>query len=105
MLYDVVYRPGHPPLSLNLMAAFSKLHGVIDSYSEEGGVVRIKRLGATYRVDAVQAVDLLLRMLRERPPLADLAIRMCSVEQRPPSPDQGDGAPAHVTPADPPSCQ
>jgi hypothetical protein len=103
MLHHVVHQPGKPPLSLPLLAAFSKMYGVIDSYTEDGDNVRIKRLGASYRVDAVQAAELLLRMLRERPPLAELALRMCAVDQRPPSPGQGDGAPDHVAPADPPS--
>lgn len=81
-------------LSLDLLLAFSKMYGVIDSYERSVEAVSIHRLGARYRVDARQAMDLLLRILRERPPLARLAETMCVPPSATPPAQAGD--PAHV---------
>jgi hypothetical protein len=64
-------------LSLELLLAFTKMYGVIEDYVVDGDSVVIRRLGARYRVESAHAHELLLRMLRERPPLAELALTMC----------------------------
>lgn len=65
-------------LRLDLLLSFCSDNGVIDSYSIERENIVVSTLGANYRTDCDHAVEVLLRLLSERPALASLARRTCT---------------------------